>query len=114
MKNEFHKMINANSGNNLLIIILIGKKKSNILLFKEEDKKLIVPNEIERKILEDFYEKIDFKNIEDQCSSLNDLLFNEKVLFGIPIISKTYEEKRDVYNSFINQGINCLLENHIF
>ena len=94
IKIEFHKIININAGNNLLMNIFIGKENSNILLFKEEEKRLVIPNKYEKQLFEDFYNKIDFKNIRKQCSLFNYKLFNQKILFGMSLTSKTYEDKK--------------------
>ena len=112
-KEEFHEIINKNSGNTLLINIFISQENSNILIFQNEEQKLIIPDENERKLFEKFYNTINFKRIYQRCNLFEKKIFSKEKLFGISIISKTYKEKKEVYISFLNQGINCLLENNI-
>ena len=113
LNKRIENILNNNSNQNLLINIFIGKDISNILIFRDNKDILIIPDENERKLFEEFYCKIDFNNINSQCFSFLNKLYKKEKLFGTSIINKNEEDKRIVYASFINQGINCLIENDI-
>ena len=113
LNKRIENLLNNNSNQNLLINIFIGKDISNILIFRDNKDKLIIPDENERKLFEEFYCKIDFNNINSQCFSFLNKLYKKEKLFGTSIINKNEKDKRIAYVSFINQGINCLIENDI-
>jgi len=115
--NEFnkyiHNVLKYNSKTNLLINIFIGGQNSNILMFKENDEKLIIPTKTEKKQFERFYKQINGYNLCSKCSLFKKSLYEKENLFGISLINKDNKEKNEIYNSFINQGIDCLLDNDI-
>ena len=113
LNKRIENILNNNSNQNLLINIFIGKDISNILIFRDNKDILIIPDENERKLFEEFYCKIDFNNINSQCFSFLNKLYKKEKLFGTSIINKNEKDKRIAYVSFINQGINCLIENDI-
>ena len=113
LNKKIKKIIKNNPAKNLLINIFIGDKNSNILIFKEKNEKLKIPDKEERKLFEEFYNNIMIDDIHEQCSSIKRRIYNKNTLFGIPIINKTNRYKKKIYISFLNQGINCLLENDI-
>ena len=113
LNNNIEKVLDKNSNQNLLINIFIGEKNSNILIFRDEKDELIIPEKKERKLIEEFYSNLNFDTINLQCTSLKDKLFEKEKLFRIPIANKNENDKIGIYASFINQGINCLLENEI-
>ena len=97
----------------LLINIFIGKNASNILIFRDKEDALIIPNKNERKLFEDFYNSLNFKTINTQCSLFLNELYEKETLFENSFINKNDDDKNKIYISFINQGINCLLDNNI-
>ena len=113
LNKRIENILNNNSNQNLLINIFIGKDISNILIFRDNKDILIIPDENERKLFEEFYCQIDFNNINSQCFSFLNKLYKKEKLFGTSIINKNEKDKRIAYVSFINQGINCLIENDI-
>ena len=113
LNRRIENILNDNSNQNLLINIFIGKNTSNILIFRDEEDMLIIPNENERKLFEEFYSKIDFNDINTQCSLFLTKLYEKKILFGTSLINKSEKDIKITYTSFINQGINCLIENDI-
>ena len=111
---DIERVINQSPKENLLINIFIGEKNSNILIFKEENENLKVPNKDERRLFEDFYNHISInKKIYSQCSLFKRKIYEKNTLFGTSMIDKTDKEKNEIYISFLNQGMNCLLENDI-
>jgi len=113
LNKRIENILNNNSNQNLLINIFIGKDISNILIFRDNKDILIIPDENERKLFEEFYCTIDFNNINSQCFSFLNKLYQKEKLFGTSIINKNEKDKRIAYVSFINQGINCLIENDV-
>ena len=113
LNKKIEKVLEKNSNQNLLINIFIGQNNSNILIFRDEKDDLIIPNKEERKLFKEFYNKINFDSINSECASLADKLFKKEKLFGKSLINKNEKDKKVIYTSFINQGINCLLENDI-
>ena len=118
--NKADLVLNNNSNQNLLINLFIGEEKSNLLIFKEEDQVILRPNKEEMKKFKKFYhiiyQNLSYSNsfdIKNACQNFIVSLYANKNLFGIPILDKDNKEKNDIYISFINQGINCLLENDI-
>ena len=102
----------------LLINIFIGIINSNVLIFTEEEKKIILATEEEKNILSELYRKIN-KNINNE-EEINNLyqncrnkLYLKKELFGTNIESILDYKKNSIIDTFINQGINFLLENGI-
>ena len=110
---DIERVINQSPKENLLINIFIGVKNSNILIFKEENENLKVPNKDERRLFEDFYNHININKIYSQCSLFKRKIYEKNTLFGTSMIDKTDKEKNGIYISFLNQGMNCLLENEI-
>ena len=97
----------------LLINIFIGQNTSNILMFRDKEDTLIIPDKNERLLFEDFYNSLNFENINTQCSLFLNELYEKETLFEYSLINKKEDDKNKIYISFINQGINCLLDNNI-
>lgn len=101
-----------------MINIYISEQKTNILIFVEEEQFLIRPSENEKKFFEHFYRYIiENKDCEsklrDKCIEYHDIITKKGSLFGQVI--PNFDENKIINNyfSFINQGINCLLQNNI-
>ena len=105
--------LTKNSNQFLLINIFIGQNISNILIFIDKEDILIIPNKNEKKLFEDFYNTLNFGTINTQCYLFLDELYSKEKLFDFSIVNKNKNEKEQIYISFINQGINCLLGNNI-
>ena len=121
LKRKATNIIKKNKEELLLINIYINSKKSNILIFIEEEKPLIIPTKDEKNFFLNFYYDIYYNksnaspNIEEICKKYKDILVQRKILFGKKIsnLEKDKNKNRNIYFSFINQGINCLFENNI-
>ena len=74
LNKRINNILNDNSNQNLLINLFIGKDTSNILIFRDKKDILVIPNENERKIFEEFYSKINFDDINIHCFSLMEKL----------------------------------------
>ena len=112
------KALSKNANHNLLINIFIGAQKSNILIFNEESqKKMIKPNTKEKSLISEFYRNIDKdKNKDDLnnlCESFSKKLLTRNNLFGSSIIDININVMYKIIFSFINQGVNYLVENKI-
>ena len=105
------------------LFINIYKKdinNSNILIFEQNENQIIInPNKLERDIFSDFYKEIK-KGLIDTNIYINNLtcyyinkLFSNNDLFGKNINNLKLDEIEIIYTSFINQGINFLLDNDI-
>ena len=122
LKNKALDNIAKNSNKLLLINIYIDNSKSNILIFIEDEKALINPNEQERQFFADFYREIWQLYFSKQNYNNNSLAIGEKYqneilqkkeIFGKKIDNLNDSKNTNILFSFINQGINCLLENNI-
>lgn len=117
-----NKAINTIKNNNnkllLLLNIYISDEKSNILIFLEEEKSLIIPTKEEKKFFEDYYWIMYFyrlnENILDsKAKEYKEILVKKKTIFGKQITNLDDDKNKNIYFSFINQGINCILENNL-
>ena len=112
-------IIRSKNNQLLLINIYLGINKANISIFEDEEKSLIIPTKEEKKMFENFYFNIynNMKNMNNQkkiCEAFKKNLVEEKKkIFNINISNLDDKVNIDNYFSFINQGINCLLENEI-
>ena len=111
--------IKHNKNKLLLINFYINSKNSNILIFIEEEKPLIIPTKEEKQFFYDFYFEINnnifgtYENLEKICEKYKNCLVKRQIIFGEKIMNLEDEKNRNIYFSFINQGINCLFENNI-
>ena len=120
LQNKALKIIKSNYNQLLLINIYITKNKTNILIFKdeEEEKSLIIPTYEEKKFFENFYLEIynnmhNINNLIKICQNYKKKLIFKKKIFNINISNLDDEDNINIYFSFINQGIDFLLENEI-
>ena len=113
LNKRIDNILDNNSNQNLLINIFMGGMISNVLIFRDEKDVLIIPNKNERNLFEEFYRRIYFNDINSQCFSFRNKLYEKEELFGTSIINKSEKEKTTTYVSFINQGFNCLVDNDI-
>ena len=117
-ENKALKIIRENYNKLLLLNIYLDDNKSNILIFIEKEKSLIIPTKKEKKIFINFYWKIAknyyngtyLKKINEEYKKK---LVEQKMVFGQKITNLDDDKNIKIYFSFINQGINTLLENNI-
>ena len=120
-KNLENSAINAiknNSNKYLLINIYASEQQTNILIFIEQEKFLIRPNQEEKLFFENLYTYININRpytdkILDKLDEQKKIIIKNGTLFGKKILNLDDYDNINNYFSFINQGINCLLENNI-
>ena len=118
LENKALKTIKNKTNKLLLLNIYISDEKSNILIFLEEEKSLIIPTKEEKKFFENYYRQIyTYKLDQDKIVSIAKkykvLLVQNKTIFGKQITNLDDDKNKNIYFSFINQGINCILENNL-
>ena len=119
LKNKAITEIKNNHNKLLLINFYIDTNKRNILIFIEDDKQLIIPNKQERNFFAKFFKELSYTNYNYSFDFVNiaekykkDLL-TKQMIFGQKIKDLDNDKDINVYLSFINQGINSLLDNNI-
>ena len=123
-KEDIISIINDNSKDTILNnkaekVIDMSPQKTNILVFIEEEKPLIIPTKKEKDFFTNFYVNIHSKRYENSeviksiCKNYKDSLIKGQTLFGKNIMNLDDNKSIINYISFINQGINCILENNI-
>ena len=118
LQNKALNIIKSHNNQLLLINVYIRRDKLNILIFKDEEQSLITPTKDEKKFFENFYLDI-YKNIYDLdklteiCEDYKKNLLGKNYIFKKKIENLDDINDTNIYFSFINQGINCLLENEI-
>ena len=118
LNQKIKNALNNNAFSNLLINIFIGNNKSNVSMFIEEKEQLIFAKEEEKKIISQLYNDInkninDENNINNLCESFRSHIASKKNLFGFDIININDFSLFNIISCFINQGVNCLLNNNI-
>ena len=120
LQNKALNVIKSNYNQLLLINIYTGRNTANILIFKEKENKkpLIIPIKEEKNFFKNFYLEIynnkdNINNLIEICEDYKEKLVNKKKIFNINISNLDDNNNINIYFSFINQGINCLLENKI-
>ena len=113
---EIPQILSKNKNKNFLINIFIGNNKSNVLIFNEEEQILILATKEEKdiftKLCEDVMKKTkDEFIINNLCKSFCDSLLLRTKLFGFKLIDII--SINTILISFLNQGINCLLDKNI-
>ena len=108
------------NNNNKLLLINIYKSniKNNILIFEEKEKSLIIPNKEEKKIFENYFwlmckYRFNLKLMNIYAEEYKNKIVQNKKIFGQTISNLDNEKDINTYFSFINQGINCILDEHI-
>jgi hypothetical protein len=119
LKNKALIEIRNNHNKLLLINFYIDTNKRNILIFIEDDKQLIIPNNQERNFFAKFFKELSYTNYNYSFDFVNiaekykkDLL-TKQMIFGQTIKNLDNDKDLNAYLSFINQGINSLLDNNI-
>ena len=109
--------LSKNANHNLLINIFIGDQKSNVLIFNEESQNMIKPNENEKSLISEFYRNIsknkNKNDLNELCESFSRKLLSRNNLFGSSINGININIMYKIIFSFINQGVNYLVENNI-
>ena len=119
LNNKAEKVIEKNKNKLLLINFYMSPQKTNILVFIDEEKPLIIPTKKEKDFFTNFYVNIHSKRYENSeviksiCKNYKDSLVKGQTLFGKNIMNLDDNKSIINYISFINQGINYILENNI-
>ena len=118
LQNKALEVIKNNSNKLLLIIIYRSDKKTHILIFIEEEKSLILPSKSEKQFFKNFYwaiytNKLENEIIDSLAEEYKEIIIQNKKLFGQKLENLDDDQNINIYFSFINQGINSLLDNNI-
>ena len=118
LENKALNEIKNNSNKLLLLNIYMNDDKSNILIFIEEEKSLITPSKEEKKFFEKFYwiiykNRYNKKILDEAAEEHKNMIIKNKMIFGQIINNLDDEQYLNIYFSFINQGINCIIDNNI-
>ena len=110
--------LSKNVNHNLLINIFISAQKSNVLIFNEESQKNIIkPNKKEKSLISEFYRNIvkdkNKNDLNELCQSFSKKLLSSNKLFGSSINEININVMYKIIFSFINQGVDYLVENNI-
>ena len=108
-----------NNNNKLLLLnIYVDINKVKTYIFIEGEKSLIVPNQEEKKLFQNFYETMcinmfDTQALIQNCKSYKNKIIKKAKIFGQKINNLNDDKDNNILFSLINQGLNCLFNNNI-
>lgn len=111
-------IVEKNNNKLLLLNIYVDINKVKTYIFIEGEKSLIVPNQEEKKLFQNFYETmytnmLDTHALIQNCESYKNKIIKKAKIFGQKINNLNDDKDNNILFSLINQGLNCLFNNNI-